>query len=106
MRRLIRTLFSFILVAVAAGECRAGQAAAAELPRLIDQQIDARLSSEGVRAADLADHAAFVRRIYLDLPGTAPTLERVKRCVADAESNKRARLIDGLLVDARYGQYL
>ena len=106
MRRLTRILFSFVLVAVAAGKCQAGEAIAAELAERIDQQIDARLSSEGVRAAELADDAEFVRRIYLDLHGTVPTLEQVKRFLPDAEPNKRARLIDSLLADSRHGQYL
>jgi hypothetical protein len=106
MRRLIRIVFSFALLAAAAGECRAGEAVAAELAGLIDRQIDARLSSEGVQAAELADDAEFVRRIYLDLHGTVPSLEQVKRFLADAEPNKRARMIDSLLADARYGQYL
>ena len=74
MRRLIRVLLSSVLVAVAVQECQAGQADAAELAKLIDQQIDARLSSEGVRAAELADDAEFVRRIHLDLHGTVPVL--------------------------------
>jgi hypothetical protein len=106
MRRLICVLLSFVLVAVAVEECRAAPADAAELARLIDQQVDARLSSEGVRAAELADDAEFVRRIHLDLHGAVPTLEQVKRFLADAEPNKRARLVDSLLADARYGQHL
>lgn len=106
MRCLIRVLFSFVLVAVTAGECRAREAVAAELAELIDQQIAARLSKGGVRAAELADDAEFVRRIYLDLNGTVPTLEQVKRFLADAQPDKRARLIDSLLADERYGQYL
>jgi hypothetical protein len=105
VRRLIRILYSFVLVALA-GECRAGEGAAAELAAVIDQQIDVRLSSEAVRAAELADDAEFLRRIYLDLHGTVPTLEQVKRFLADAEPNKRARLIDSLLADVRYGGYL
>lgn len=105
-RCLIRVLFSFILVAVGALECRAGEAFATELAGLIDQQIDARLSTEGVPAAEVADDAEFVRRIYLDLHGAVPTLEQVKRFQADTEPDKRARLIDSLLADARYGRYL
>jgi hypothetical protein len=106
MRCLIRFLFSFVLVAVTADPCRAAKADAAELARLIDQQIDARLSSEGVRAAELADDAEIVRRIYLDLHGTVPTLEQVKRFLADSKPDKRAKLIDALLGDERYGGYL
>jgi len=83
-----------------------GAAEAAELAGLIDQQIEARLSKEGVPAAALADDAEFVRRIYLDLHGAVPSLEQVKRFLADPQPDKRARLIDSLLADARYGQYL
>lgn len=106
MRRLICVLLSSVLVAVAAGRCQADQPDAAELAKLIDQQVDARLKSEGVRAAELADDAEFVRRIHLDLHGAVPTLEQVKRFLADAERDKRARLVDSLLADTRYGQHL
>lgn len=106
MRRLICVLLSAMLVAVAAGECRAAQTDATELTKLIDQQVDARLKTEGVQAAALADDAEFVRRIHLDLHGTVPTLEQVKRFLADTAPDKRARLVDTLLADARYGQHL
>jgi hypothetical protein len=79
---------------------------APELAGLIDQQIEARLSKEGVRAAAIADDAEFVRRISLDLHGVVPSLEQVKRFLADSRLDKRARLIDSLLADARYGHYL
>ena len=106
MRCPIRVLLSFVLVAVAARECRAGQSDAAELAGLIDQQIDARLSTEGLRPAELADDAEFVRRIYLDLDGVVPTLDQVTRFLSDSDPDKRTRLVDSLLADARYGQYL
>src|SRR4051812_13761295 len=95
LQRLIAVLFSFVVVAAAVGECRA--ASAPELGGLIDQQIEARLSKEGVRAAAIADDAEFVRRIYLDLHGTVPSLEEVKRFLGDPRPDKRTRLIDALL---------
>src|SRR5678815_816908 len=106
MRRLIHILFPLVLVAVAVGPCRAGEAVAAELAKLIDRQIDARLRSEGVPAAELADNAEFVRRIHLDIHGTVPTLEQTRRYLADAGPDKRTRLVDSLLDDTRYGEYL
>ncbi|HTK78763.1 MAG TPA: DUF1549 domain-containing protein, partial [Gemmataceae bacterium] len=107
MRFMIRVLLSFVLVALAATECRAGEAnAAAELAGSIDQQIEARLQSEGVRPAELADDAEFVRRIYLDLHGVVPTLDQVQRFLADSQPDKRARLVDSLIANERYGQYL
>lgn len=104
-RRLIRIFFFFILVGMPAELCRARDVAG-ELAELIDQQIEARLSSEGVRPAELAVDAEFVRRIYLDLHGSVPTLEQVKRFLADDGQGKRARLIDSLLADPRYGENL
>jgi hypothetical protein len=106
MRRLIHILLRLVLVAVAAGPCRADDAVAAEFARLIDQQIDARLRSEVVRAADVADDAEFVRRIHLDLHGTVPTLEQTRRFLDDPGLDKRTRLVDSLLNDNRYGEYL
>jgi hypothetical protein len=106
MRRLISILIPLSMGAVAAVQCGAGESIAAELATRIDQQIDARLRSEGVPAAEVADDAEFVRRIHLDLHGTVPTLEQTTRFLADAAPDKRAGLVDSLLADARYGQYL
>ena len=107
MRQLICVLFSFVLFTLAAAEERVGEKTdAARVARLIDEAIDARLKSEGVQAAQLADDAEFVRRLHLDLHGGVPTLEQVKRFLADVGRDKRTRLIDSLLADPRYGEYL
>ena len=106
MRRVIHILFPLVLITVAVGPCRAGEVVAVDVAKLIDQQIDGRLRSEGVRAAELADDAEFLRRIYLDLHGRVPTLEQTRRFLADSAPDKRTRLVDSLLADARYGQYL
>jgi hypothetical protein len=104
MRRRISTLFLLVLVAVAVGPCQAGEPA--ELAKAIDQQIEARLLSERVQAAGTAEDAEFVRRIHLDLHGRVPTLELTRRFLADASPDKRTRLVDSLLADPRYGEYL
>src|SRR5688572_197042 len=97
MRRLFRIIFPSVLVAAVADPCQAGDGGPGELAALIDQQIDARLHSEGVRAAAMADDPEFVRRLYLDLHGTVPTLEQTTRFLADTGPDKRARLVDALL---------
>ena len=94
------------MVAVAAREARAGEPDAAELAALIDQHVEARLSSEGLRPAELSDDAEFLRRVYLDLHGVVPTLDQASRFLADADPAKRARLVDALLASPRYGQYM
>jgi hypothetical protein len=90
--------------AISAAQNRASEAA--QLAGFIDQQIEARLIKEGVRAAAIADDATFLRRIFLDLHGTLPSLEQVKNFLANPRPDKRAQLIDWLLADERYGQYL
>lgn len=79
---------------------------AADLPARIDDQIEARLTAENLPPVPLADDAEFIRRIYLDLHGVVPTLEQVNRFLSDPSPDKRARLVDALLADARYGDNL
>ena len=106
MRHFVRACFLLVLIATATEDSRAGQTDATELAKSIDQQIESRLNREGIRAAELTDDAEFVRRNYLDLHGVVPTLEEVKRFLADGDRDKRARLVDSLLADGRYGEYL
>jgi hypothetical protein len=106
MRCLTRALLALTLAAAAGRQARAAEANAAELAALIDQHVESRLNSEGVRPAERADDAEFLRRVYLDLHGVLPTRERVERFLADPDPDKRARLIDDLLASPRYGEYL
>lgn len=104
MRCLICLLSAFVIDAATASH--AAEIEAGPLTMLIDQEIDERLRGEGTSAVALADDAEFVRRIHLDLHGTVPTLDQARRFLADATPDKRARLVDSLLADARYGEYL
>src|SRR5215204_2326766 len=101
MRCLIRVLICAIVL-VAGSESRAGEPVVNELAGLIDQQIDSRLTSEGLRPAELADDAEFLRRVYLDLHGVVPTFEQANQFLADSYPAKRAKLIDELLASPRY----
>ena len=74
------------------------------LARLIDQEINKRLQAESVKSAGLCDDAEFVRRIHLDLVGVIPTAERVTAFLGSTEPDKRAKLIDELLADPRFGR--
>ena len=59
----------------------------------------------GIRPAQLADDATFVRRVYLDLIGTLPTADETRRFLADSTSDKRSRLVDALLERPEYVDY-
>jgi hypothetical protein len=73
------------------------------LARLIDQQIQARLAREGIAVSPLAGDAEFLRRAYLDLTGRIPPAEKVKAFLDSKDANKRAKVIEELLADPRYG---
>lgn len=63
------------------------------------------LSAAGVeKASDRVSDDRFVRRVYLDVVGHLPTPVEIERYVKDAAPNKKAKLIDHLLADPRYGE--
>jgi len=107
MRRLIGILILPAIVAAVVGrEARAGEPNPGELAALIDRHIDTRLEAEGVRPAEPASDAEFLRRVYLDLHGVIPTADQATTFLADTDPTKRARLIDTLLASSQYGAYL
>src|SRR4051794_1726780 len=57
-------------------------------------------------AAPLASDAEFLRRIYLDLPGTTPTATDARAFFKDTASGKRAKLIDRLLESPEHARRL
>jgi hypothetical protein len=79
---------------------------APELARVIDEQIQRRLKAEGVTASPKADDAEFLRRVYLDLVGRIPPAEKVVAFLDSKEPDKRAKAVEELLADPRYGRWL
>src|SRR4051794_34051576 len=106
MRPMTRILIALVVVTAAGRNSRAGEPDAAELAALIDQHVETRLQAERIRPAAPASDAEFLRRVYLDLHGVVPTTEQSNRFLADSRPDHRARLIDALLADPRYGEYL
>src|SRR5262249_40355216 len=76
------------------------------LAKIIDQEVASRLKEEGVKASPQADDAEFLRRAYLDLTGVIPPVEKVKAFLDSKKPDKRAKLIEELLTDPRYGKSL
>src|SRR5262245_39412303 len=93
-----------LATALAAGLLLAPQALRAGPPlrQVIDAEVKAALEREKVAPAGPADDAAFLRRIHLDLAGTLPTHDEVKRFLEDRDPDKRAKWIDKLLADPRF----
>ncbi len=83
----------------------ANAAAVQALADKIDHFMAAGWKKEGVQAAPLADDAAFLRRIYLDLAGRIPNVSEARHFLADKNPRPRSRLIHRLLDSPRYATH-
>jgi hypothetical protein len=63
----------------------------------IDQLVEQNYAKYKVRPNALTTDEQFVRRVYLDVTGTIPTYNEVRRFLLDRDPAKRMRLIDTLL---------
>lgn len=68
----------------------------------VDRHVFAKLKLLGIPPAELCTDAEFVRRVYLDVCATLPTVAEVRSFLESSESDKRARLIDSLLKRDEY----
>jgi hypothetical protein len=63
----------------------------------VDENVDQKLQQLQFQPAEVCSDETFVRRVYLDVLGTLPTIEEADRFLADASQEKRKQLIDELL---------
>lgn len=68
----------------------------------IDELVSAEWTRLGMAPAAPASDHEFLRRVFLDLIGTLPTPDEVRRFLASAAADKRSRLIDELLERPEY----
>jgi hypothetical protein len=71
----------------------------------IDTLALARWKQLGIVPSDLATDSEFVRRVHLDLCGRLPTPDEVRAFLADAQADRRAKLIDRLLDSPDYAAF-
>jgi len=71
----------------------------------IDALVLARLDERGVKPANRCSDEVFVRRVYLDVIGTLPAPQAVRRFLEARRPDKRAVLIDALLERAEFADY-
>src|SRR5262245_38692577 len=72
----------------------------------IDQAIAAAQPDFAHHAAGPASDAEFLRRIYLDLIGTIPTVAEARAFLKDPAPGKRQTLIDRLLASPEHARHL
>lgn len=82
----------------ASGPAADFKSAAAEVDRLIEQQ----LAESQVTPAGLVNDEDFLRRAHFDIAGTIPTAKEVTLFGLDPDPNKRAKIVDQLLASDDY----
>jgi hypothetical protein len=103
---MTRRTFLFPLCILAAPSLALPGRAETPLRQVIDAEVKAVWQREKITPAGRCDDAAFVRRIYLDLAGTIPTLDETRQFLKDTAPDKRGKLIDRLLEDPRYASHM
>ena len=68
----------------------------------IDSLVEANYAKFGTNPNPLTTDEQFVRRVYLDIDGTIPTVKQVRSFLQSSESQKRAKLIETLLGQEGY----
>jgi len=71
----------------------------------IDELVFARLKELGIQPARLCSDEVFVRRAYLDVIGTLPTLQEARQFLQDRGRDRRRALIDRLLEREEFADY-
>jgi hypothetical protein len=70
----------------------------------IDAFLLAKLKAKGLAYNKKADRLALLRRAYLDLTGTPPTVAEVDAYLKDTAPGAYERLVDRLLASPKYGE--
>jgi hypothetical protein len=71
----------------------------------IDRFINAQLIAADIAPAALADDAAFIRRLSLDIRGIVPSPEEIEAFLADKRPDRRDRLVDAFIADPRWADH-
>ncbi len=71
----------------------------------IDRLVDQRLQPLRINPSDICGDSEFIRRAFLDILGILPTPAETRSFLADADPEKRAKLIDAVLNRPEYADW-
>lgn len=77
-----------------------------ELAASIDARFFALWKEAGIEQADYVDDATFLRRVYLDLVGTIPSVAQARDFLADQSPDKRRKIVGQLTAEPRSSAHL
>lgn len=77
------------------------------LPRynFVDGLVWNKLQRLGITPSGVCSDSTFVRRAFLDVIGRLPSPEETRAFLADSSTDKRVKLIDGLLTRPEFGDF-
>jgi hypothetical protein len=70
----------------------------------IDKLVFGQLAALRLQPSELCSDDVFLRRAFLDTTGTIPTAGEARRFLADADSDKRTKLVDELLARPEFAE--
>jgi len=100
----IKTI-SFFLFAVVVSQTLSSPLPEVTANNKIDEYVFAKLKELGIQPSELCSDHEFIRRVYLDVNGSLPEPQEVRRFLEDRRSDKRATLIDALLERDEFADY-
>jgi hypothetical protein len=71
----------------------------------IDRLVGERLKALRIQPSELCTDSEFIRRLYLDVLGVLPSPEETRAFLNDGDPNKRAKLIDAVLLRPEYADW-
>ena len=71
----------------------------------IDYYIDAKLKEAKTISAPLADDAAILRRLTLDLDGRVPLLSEMQEYLSSTDPDKKGKLVDRLMASSAFSRH-
>ena len=81
------------------------ESVALEERNFIDALVYRRLKQLRIQPAEVCTDEEFLRRVYLDLIGTLPTVLETRKFLSDPQANRRERLINELLERPEFIDY-
>jgi len=107
VERFVLAIFLSSVVSVQAADTPVATAdPQLELSSWLDSRFEARWKQLNVKPPELADDATFLRRVYLDLCGTIPSVSQTRDFLTNESVDKREKIVDQLLADSRTPKHL
>ena len=92
----------FLAAVVGAGQPKESPA---ELAAWIDARLEAAARAKGLAPREVAGDEVFLRRAYLELTGTIPSVAEARDFLESTSASKREQLVRNLLDDKRYAEH-